>query len=154
MVHRPIKRHISLQPISREHHFGLLLCWKIRTGFSLGISPERIKTYCDWFYKTHLIKHFEFEEKFIFPILTEDAQLTNRALLDHRELHQLFNATEDLSETLTRLEEKLEQHIRFEERVLFNKIQEIATAKQLTVIEEAHSAEKFEENRSDEFWKK
>lgn len=98
--------------------------------------------------------HFEFEEQYIFPILSEDAQLINRALLEHRELHQLFNTTENLTDTLTTLEEKLEQHIRFEERILFNKIQEIASPSQLAAVEAAHNAEVFEENRSDEFWKK
>lgn len=154
MAHKPIKRHVSLQPVSREHHFGLLLCWKIRTGFNLDVSPERIKKYCDWFYQTLLVPHFEFEEQYIFPILSEDAQMINRALLEHRELHQLFNTDEHLSETLTKLEEKLEQHIRFEERVLFNTIQEIASPSQLAAVEAAHNAEVFEENREDEFWKK
>ncbi|MEP2772226.1 MAG: hemerythrin domain-containing protein [Fulvivirga sp.] len=154
MAHKPIKRHVSLQPVSREHHFGLLLCWKIRTGFNLGVNPKRIKKYCDWFYETHLVPHFEFEEQNIFPILSEDAQMINKALLEHRELHQLFNTTENLTDTLATLEEKLEQHIRFEERVLFNKIQEIASPNQLTAVEAAHNTEMFEENRSDEFWKK
>ncbi|WP_241739476.1 hypothetical protein [Aestuariibaculum marinum] len=30
---KPLKRHKALQPLSREHHYGLLLTWKIRTGF-------------------------------------------------------------------------------------------------------------------------
>jgi len=39
----PIKRSIALQPLSREHHHGLLLCWKIRTGLKKGIDIDRIK---------------------------------------------------------------------------------------------------------------
>ncbi|CDF79955.1 hypothetical protein BN863_22430 [Formosa agariphila KMM 3901] len=27
---KPLKRHKSLQPLSRDHHHGLLLAWKIR----------------------------------------------------------------------------------------------------------------------------
>ena len=60
---KPIKRHKAIQPLSREHHQGLLLSWKIRTGLSKGVSTDRIKTYADWFYKTYLIPHFEEEEK-------------------------------------------------------------------------------------------
>ena len=41
----PIKRSEFLKPISREHHHGLLLCWKIRAGLKKGIEPERIKLY-------------------------------------------------------------------------------------------------------------
>jgi hypothetical protein len=63
----PIKRDKALQEVSREHHHGLLLCWKIRKGFSKGIEPERIKRYADWFYKTHLISHFEVEENTFSP---------------------------------------------------------------------------------------
>ena len=33
----PIKRSEYLKPLSRDHHQGLLLCWKIRTGLKKGI---------------------------------------------------------------------------------------------------------------------
>ena len=35
---KPIKRHKAIQPLSREHHQGLLLCWKIGKGFEKGIE--------------------------------------------------------------------------------------------------------------------
>jgi hypothetical protein len=47
---KPLKRHAALQPLSREHHHGLLLGWKIRTGLSNGAPLERIKAYADWFF--------------------------------------------------------------------------------------------------------
>src|SRR5690606_3210653 len=62
MAHTPIKRHKALQGVSREHHHGLLLCWKIRTGLAKNISPDRIKTYVDWFFDVYLRPHFELEE--------------------------------------------------------------------------------------------
>jgi len=34
----PIKRHNSLQPLSRDHHDGLLLKWKINKGISKGVE--------------------------------------------------------------------------------------------------------------------
>ena len=55
---RPLKRAIELQPLSHDHHHGLQLCWKIRTGFSRKIELERIKKYADWFFVTHLEPHF------------------------------------------------------------------------------------------------
>ena len=42
MKSKPIKRHKALQPLSRDHHHGLLLSWKIRAGFSKNIEPNRI----------------------------------------------------------------------------------------------------------------
>lgn len=148
----PIKRDKALQGVSREHHHGLLLCWKIRRGFSKGIKTNRIKSYADWFYNTHLISHFEIEEKHIFPILGSDNELVKKAISQHKKLVRLFNDTDDISKSLSLLEEELEQHIRFEERVLFNEIQKVATEEQLAIISKLHTNEKFNDNTDDPFW--
>ena len=148
----PIKRDKALQGVSREHHHGLLLCWKIRKGFSKGIEPHRIKRYADWFYKTHLIPHFEVEEKHIFPILGNQNELIKRAISEHKRLGRLFSDSCDIAKSLSLMEEELEQHIRFEERVLFNEIQKIATPQQLTTILKLHTNEKFNDNTDDKFW--
>lgn len=149
---KPIKRHKAMQPLSREHHQGLLLSWKIRTGLSKGISTKRIKAYLDWFYSTHLVPHFEIEEKLIFPILGNDHELVKKAISQHRRLERLFNAATDLEKNIGRIEEELESHIRFEERILFNKIQKVATEEQLETISKLHPEAKFTENDSDVFW--
>lgn len=153
MSTKPLKRHKALQPLSREHHHGLLLGWKIRAGFNKNIDIERIKTYADWFFKTHLIPHFEMEEQHIFSILGNDNDLVKRALSEHRRLNRLFNETEDLEKNLSLIEEELEQHIRFEERVLFREIQKIATQDQFVEIEEIHQSIPFKDKVDDEFWK-
>lgn len=149
---QPIKRNKALQAVSREHHHGLLLCWKIRTGFSKGISEARIKKYTDWFYTTHLVPHFELEENYMFPILGNDDELVKKALAQHKRLHRLFAETNTISKSLSLIEEELEQHIRFEERILFNEIQKIATEEQLEIISKLHNDEKFTDNTHDPFW--
>ncbi len=153
MKTKPIKRNKSLQPISREHHQSLLLCWKIRTGFSKGVEAERMKKYTDWFFENHIQPHFEVEEKYIFPILGNEHELVKKALSEHRRLTRLFENEEEIEKSLSLIEEELEKHIRFEERVLFNEIQEIATEGQLKLVSEKHTEEKFQENTEDEFWK-
>ncbi|PWK17655.1 hemerythrin domain-containing protein [Xanthomarina spongicola] len=150
---KPQKRHKALQPLSREHHHGLLLSWKIRSGFNKNINPNRIKIYADWFFETHLIPHFEMEEENIFPLLESDNGLIKRALAEHRRLKRLFNETTDNAKNLSKIEEELEQHIRFEERVLFPEIQKIATEEQMLIIEKIHQQEPFKDNLDDEFWK-
>tara|TARA_R110001583_G_scaffold86860_1_gene226725 strand:+ start:63151 stop:63327 length:177 start_codon:yes stop_codon:yes gene_type:complete len=55
--------------------------------------------------------------------------------------------------SLNKLHEELKDHIRFEERILFNEIQSAASQDQLDKIEQFHSSEKFEDNLSDIFWK-
>lgn len=149
---KPIKRHKAIQPLSREHHQGLLLSWKIRTGLSKGVSTDRIKTYADWFYKTYLNPHFEEEEKHLFPILGNDHIFVKKAIAQHRRLDRLFKSTSELKKSLNHIEEELEQHIRFEERVLFNEIQKVATEQQLQFILEHHNQTKFLENTTDRFW--
>lgn len=150
----PIKRIEPLRPLSREHHQGLLLAWKIRTGFSKGIAAERMNAYTDWFYKEHLCLHFEIEEDLIFPILGATNELVHLALLQHKKLRQLFEKNEDLEVTLEQIEKELTNHIRFEERVLFNEIQRVATKNQLDLIAEVHQSQDFIENTNDPFWMK
>jgi iron-sulfur cluster repair protein YtfE (RIC family) len=149
----PHKRHETLQPLSREHHHGLLLCWKIREGLKRKVALERIKVYTDWFWETYLENHFESEEKFLFPILGNDNKLIKKALSEHRRLRRLFNEKANIQKAIVLIEEELEGHIRFEERVLFNEIQNTATKSQLEVIYAGHSDEKFCDNLSDLFWK-
>jgi len=151
-MHKPIKRLESLKPLSRDHHHGLLLCWKIRQGLQNNVNPERIKSYADWFWQTHLRPHFEIEEKHVFTLLPDDDVNKIRAIKEHRKIQRLFEKSADLIKNLNRMEEELVKHIRFEERVLFNQIQEIATVEQLHIIENIHSG-KFEDNLEDEFWK-
>ncbi|GIV30826.1 MAG: hypothetical protein KatS3mg029_0177 [Saprospiraceae bacterium] len=153
---QPLKRHPALQPLSREHHFGLLLCWKIRTGLAKGVVPERIKAYTDWFFEHYLTPHFEAEEKHVFPILgnLDEHPLLRRALREHRRLRSLFQKNEDLPRQLSLIEEELTAHIRFEERQLFPAIEAMATPGQLQLLEEFLSDTAFVEVWDDKFWEK
>jgi hypothetical protein len=152
----PIKRNEFLTPLSREHHHGLLLCWKIRTGYRKNIETGRIQDYAHWFYTNHLHAHFEVEEKHVFPILGDGDELVKRALMEHRKLRRLFEAVKVEPKNLGLIEEKLEAHIRFEERILFNKIQEVALPSEFEEMMLKHSDESGAEHAeewADEFWK-
>ena len=148
----PIKRTEFLKSISREHHHGLLICWKIRTGLKKKIEPERIKRYIDWFWEIHLKQHFEIEEKYIFPILGNEHELVKKALAEHHRLNRLFEAITEHLKNLSSIAEELESHIRFEERILFNEIQNNATTDQLERVKQYHSNDKFVDNLTDPFW--
>lgn len=151
--HKPIKRHQALQALSKDHHQGLLLCFKIRQGIKLEVEEGRIKKYCDWFWKEHLAAHFAEEEKFVFPVLGNDDPLVRRALEEHKDLEALFQKGQPDFDLLKKIEKDLEKHIRFEERVLFNKIQDIATEKELETIAKKHTGELSCAVWEDEFWK-
>ena len=148
----PIKRASELKPFSHDHHHGLLLCWKIKTGMAKNVELKRIKEYVDWFYQNHLQEHFELEEKYIFSILETGNEHIQQALKEHKRLNHLFEASSDLETNLKCIEKELEAHIRFEERILFAEIQKSATKEQLETIEEVHSKEAFLENEDANFW--
>ena len=152
MEKKPQKRHKALQPLSRQHHFGLLFSWKLRKGFAKNIEISRLSDYSKWFFENEIKPHFEAEEKHVFKILDASNNLIIQALNEHREIERLFNDTENPSESLPLLESLLENHIRFEERVLFNEIQKVATEVELKKIEELHDNLPANNDYQDPFW--
>lgn len=149
---QPIKRAEFLKEISRDHHQGLLLCWKIKSGLSKKIPVERIKSYADWFYNTYLSNHFKIEEESIFPILGMKHPLIIKAVEEHNALRNLFKQETELEKALQQIMVNLDSHIRFEERVLFNQIQSVAVTKNIEHLMDLHADGKFIDNTTDPFW--
>jgi hypothetical protein len=54
---RPIKRSPALVQLSRDHHFALLLIWKILQGFRF--EPHRIGNYITFFFENYLKSLFK-----------------------------------------------------------------------------------------------
>ncbi len=120
----------------------------------MNIEIPRIKAYTEWFKIHYLDPHFEAEEKYIFPVLGNENDLVKRALAEHRRLKRLFLQETDIAIALNSIEEELDSHIRFEERVLFNEIQEVASPDQLEDIEKHHNGIQFtDDDWLDHFWK-
>jgi iron-sulfur cluster repair protein YtfE (RIC family) len=124
-------RHESLTPLSREHHYGLLVCLRIHRGMEnhetdLVWLTERAEKVIR-FFETDLTMHFEAEEKIVFPAMNgiDEARTTVEQLLsDHRDLARLVTRLREavgveLSPLLREFADLLEAHIRKEERVLF-----------------------------------
>jgi iron-sulfur cluster repair protein YtfE (RIC family) len=149
---KPIKRHLSLQPLSRDHHDALMLCFKIRTGIKKQIEPERILNYARWMIENHLEPHFKIEEEFVFPVLDSGHELIIEVLSQHAALRQAFTTNAVSYNDLNALADLLDSHVRFEERVLFNVIQEAASPAQLLVIEHAHNKGVSCDDWDDRFW--
>ncbi len=152
----PIKRHEALQPVSREHHFGLLLGWKIQKAASKNVAPERVFEYLKFAFETELLPHFQLEEKAVFPVLGEQDPLVKQALDEHQKIEALITKGEKSNEILEEIRVLLNEHIRFEERVLFQKIQENASTQEFEKMVAAHAAHEEEKpggHWSDEFWK-
>ncbi|MEP6260605.1 MAG: hemerythrin domain-containing protein [Gillisia sp.] len=155
-MQKPIKRHESLIPLSRDHHHGLLLSWKIRTGEKKGISTQRIYSYANYFFNSQLVPHFRLEENNVFPLLGAEDPLVKQALKEHRELESLFTKENGTGEDLTAIANLLEQHIRFEERILFTEIQNRAGEEALMNIEKMENGinTPSPDDWNDKFWLK
>ena len=124
---RPLKRHEALVSYSREHHHGLLLVWKLRTGQKKGVTVERMAAYILFHYETELKGHFEDEEFFLLPRLPKYHPFRQRLIQDHFLLHELVEEIKHLKSDLglqISFADALEKHIRFEERKLFQFLQE------------------------------
>src|SRR5690554_1328945 len=148
----PIKRHEALQPLSREHHQGLLLAFKIGKGLSKNIEGERITKYLQWFFEYYLNSHFEAEEKYAFPILGKEHEMVKEAITQHREIKTLIFSENTSVAHLKEIQNLMKKHIRLEERQLFNIIQETASEAQLVELASQLHEEDFCLNYKDEFW--
>ncbi|MCB9034647.1 MAG: hemerythrin domain-containing protein [Chitinophagales bacterium] len=149
----PLKRHIALQAVSREHHHTLLFCWKIREGLRKEIATKRIKLYADWFWTNYLQAHFEHEEQYILPLLDEKNPLYQQTINEHNTIQDLFlTNTNDLKESLAQIDTAIVAHIRFEERKLFAFIQEHANEEDLQSLAANHH-DAIIDNWEDEFWR-
>lgn len=157
---KPLKRHPALIPLSQDHHFGLLLCWKIRAGFKNRVGIERIRNYLNYFFREHLENHFRLEEELLFVYLAKKDLLREDVEFQHSQLRTLFanlsESTEVHEVDFLRFSDELEKHIRFEERIFFPYIQAELQEKKLEDFKESLDQvhQKVVEVWTDEFWVK
>lgn len=109
--------------------------------------------YARHFYTSRLIPHFETEEREIFPILGSVHPLIAQATEEHERLRQLFTLPQITGEVLELMQQQLEKHIRFEERLLFQEIQKVADQAELDKTEHIHVIPPGNDTWLDEFWK-
>lgn len=155
---KPIKRNKNIVILSREHHSGLLFCWKIRQGIKKNAEAERIQQYVSYFWKDHLYKHFNEEETLMFLKVDDDA--CRKALEQHDQIRLLFKlvtnrATPISYSLLTQLADMVDDHIRFEERELFPHLEKVLDEEQLkhigAALEQSHAVV-HPDQYPDAFW--
>ena len=86
MTAKPLKRNKNIQILSREHHHGLLFCWKIKAGLNKAVDPKRIIAYINFFWDSHLRMHFKEEEDLLF--LKSEDSMCREALIQHEEIRE------------------------------------------------------------------
>ena len=148
-----MKRHEALVQLSRDHHFGLLLCWKLKEGIKKEIAPDRMGRYTTEFFQSHLEPHFKEEEETIFLILGNEHPFISDARTEHDILRGMVADGFNEIKQVQAFRDLLETHIRKEERQIFPEIENRATDKQLKeLLALPHQALK-EPQYEDEFWK-
>jgi hemerythrin-like domain-containing protein len=145
-----MKRDKNIMPLSRDHHFSLLFCWKIRQGLSKNIDLGRIRSYILYFWKEHLEKHFEEEETLLFDQVSDP--LCARAKEEHRQIRNLITSLTDTRENYKELADLIESHIRFEERQLFPLLEKALTPDQLSAVGAQLDRQPLTDSFADTFW--
>lgn len=153
---KPIKRTPHLQPLSREHHDGLLFVWKIKQGISNNTELDRLRKYVGWFWRSHMRPHFFQEENILAKRLPAGHLLSAKLKTDHNEIRELMISIDREAELydLKDLANLVEVHIRWEEREFFEYLEHLLTEEELEIIFkelEKHPVNCTEE-WPDEFW--
>lgn len=132
-----MKRDENLQPLSRQHHDELMSCLLIRKGVEKKANVADIKGFVNKFWEEDLLRNIEKEENILLPFLIKhsfDGTYINLLRNDHEILKSLLariNTFDQRHRIFAIFADIVEQHIRFEERFLFQQMQERISAEDL-----------------------
>lgn len=151
---KPIKRSKELVPLSKDHHEGLLFGWKIKQGLRNGADTQLISKYIQWFWENDLQEHFRKEEQVLAVHLPRENELVQRMFAEHEEVEALIhiNAMIVDEDIFVQIADKISEHIRFEERVLFPFAEQTIPQEELTIIHIAIAEKKIHGKWNEEFW--
>jgi hemerythrin-like domain-containing protein len=143
MEHPPLHRHAALQPLSREHFNGLRHARQLVAAADCG-AEERMGAVEEFgrAWLEEISSHFDDEERLLASVVqSEDRE---RLLSEHEALRaaaaQCFQVVErgeaPGAQMVRHLGTMLHDHIRWEERHLFELVQRMASEEQLRGIGE------------------
>lgn len=131
-----MKRNNNLKELSRDHHHGLLLGWKIKQGLKNQTPPQEIFKYVLYFAKQALVPHFQQEEAYILSCLSKNDEYRIKVEREHLNVLELIHVMNNdaTDQCLLELAGQLEKHIRFEERELFPYLEKKLSENELSTI--------------------
>ncbi|NIK12045.1 hemerythrin domain-containing protein [Alkalibacillus almallahensis] len=130
-----MKRHESLYPLSHHHHHALVMAvnmTQVGTDKQKHSYREMLRQLIE-FWEKDGDQHFHDEETVLIPLYLAygeeiDHESVKRMLYEHAQvrgyIHQLRHSTRAMTEEMQTLGQLLQDHIRFEERDLFPKVEE------------------------------
>jgi hemerythrin-like domain-containing protein len=138
-----MKRATELRNLSSDHHRALVFAKKAKAAASEENSTiSDIWQEIEHYYSTELKNHFHIEETYIGSQLESlgKTELVEQLFREHKAIRDFFKS--DSSRTADDLKcfgKLLEQHVRFEERELFNVAQASLSHEALASVEKACS---------------
>ena len=139
-----MKRHPQLQPLSDDHHAALVLAREVRRA---GEGADRASLARVWKeaqerFARELEPHFRVEEALLFPPLEAagEAALAGRACRDHAQLRELIAGAAAGAAEAVGFGALLHGHVRFEERELFPRAEQVLSAAVLEAVGRAARA--------------
>ncbi len=137
-------RDPSLVPLSHQHQHALALC--VRLDRALNGPAAATPDAADWnrevahIFQSEISYHFDAEERVLFPELNKYPEL--QALIaelvkEHQTLREIFRQAGEGAldrPALLAFGETLSGHVRKEERVLFEKCQELMPPERLATL--------------------
>jgi len=134
-------RDKSLIPLSHQHQHALALC--VRIDRAQPIPPANLQ---DWqaeiaqIFEQEITFHFAAEEAVVFPAARSFPELTalvEELIDEHGVLRNLFSLAQGRrlsTQTLPEFGQRLSDHIRKEERQLFEPLQQLLTGPELAAL--------------------
>ncbi|WP_374510730.1 hemerythrin domain-containing protein [Niveibacterium sp.] len=114
-----MRRTAHLRPLSREHHAAL----RLASHLGQANSPEALETAVAEAFalKPELLAHFRFEETELIPELERfgEGALVAQLRADHEVLIDFLASAPRMKRHAASFAQLLNEHVRFEERVLF-----------------------------------
>ena len=131
-------RDKSLIPLSRQHQHALALCVRIDRAQPIRATDlQAWQTEIEQQFEQEIKIHFAAEEQALFPAAREFPELipiVEELIADHAALRKLFSQAEERcmsSESLLDFGRRLSNHIRKEERQLFERLQQLMNQEEL-----------------------
>ncbi|QEC65826.1 hemerythrin domain-containing protein [Panacibacter ginsenosidivorans] len=135
-----MKRHVQLQPLSRQHHNGLLAVLLLKKGIKKAASSKEMAAFIFDFWHKDIEEHFKAEENFLVPAVANadcDKALIETLKEEHAVLRSYISLLQHNPrnmEVIEKFTNLLEQHIRFEEKIFFPAAENCLTEEQLTEL--------------------
>lgn len=134
-------RDKNLIPLSRQHQHALALCVRIERASPIDESKlDQWQAEMAQQFEAEIKIHFAAEEQTLFPAarsIVDLNPLVDQLLDEHRMLRSFFQKAEQKQmrpEEVTAFARSLSEHVRKEERQLFERLQQALTAGELDRI--------------------